>query len=217
VGGIRKEVRTALPEPDTEVNNGRVAVFFDRDGTLIEDVGYLASPDGLRLIPGAAEAVAQLNRRNVLTCVVSNQSGVARGLFTEADLVPIHRRLDEELAAHHARLDRIYYCPHHPTEGIPPYNRVCDCRKPATGMLDRAARDLGVVLDRSFLVGDKTIDVQTGIAAGAKAILVLTGFGAASANECRAEGITPAFVAPTVVEAVRYILQQLEENGEKHA
>ena len=217
MGGIRKEVRSALPEPDTEVNNGRVAVFFDRDGTLIEDVGYLASPEGLRLIPGAAEAVAQLNRRNVLTCVVSNQSGVARGLFTEADLVPIHRRLDNELAARHARLDRIYYCPHHPTEGIPPYNRMCDCRKPATGMLDQAARELGVALGRSFLVGDKTIDVQTGIAAGAKAILVLTGFGAASLDECRAEGITPAFVAPTVVEAVKFILQQLEEDGEKHA
>ncbi len=217
MGGIRKEVRPALPEPVTEVNNGRVAVFFDRDGTLIEDVGYLASPDELRLIPGAAEAVAQLNRRNVLTCVVSNQSGVARGLFTEADLVPIHRRLDKELAARHARLDRIYYCPHHPTEGITPYTMVCDCRKPATGMLDQAARELGVALNRSFMVGDKTLDVQTGIAAGAQAILVLTGFGAASFDECRAKGITPAYVAPTVVEAVAFILQHLEEDGEKHA
>jgi len=217
VGGVRKEIRSALPEPDTEVNNGRVAVFFDRDGTLIEDVGYLASPNGLRLIPGAAEAVARLNQRDVLTCVVSNQSGVARGLFTEADLVPIHRRLDAELAARHARLDRIYYCPHHPTEGSPPYNVICDCRKPAVGMLERAARELGVALDRSFVVGDKTIDVQTGIAAGARAILVLTGYGAASFDECRAEGITPAYVAPTVVEAVTFILQQLEEDGEKHA
>ena len=119
MGGVRKEVRSALPEPDTEVKNGRVAVFFDRDGTLIEDVGYLTSPGGVRLIPGAAEAVARLNRRNVLTCVVSNQSGVARGYLTEADLVPIHHRLDEELAAHNARLDRIYYCPHHPARRHP--------------------------------------------------------------------------------------------------
>lgn len=199
------------------MNKGRVAVFFDRDGTLIEDVGFLTSPHGLRLIPGAAEAVARLNRRNVLTCVVSNQSGVARGYLTEADLVPIHQRLDEELAASNARLDRIYYCPHHPTEGIPPYNVLCDCRKPALGMLDQAVRELGVALDRSFMVGDKTTDVQTAIAAGAQAILVLTGFGTASFDECRAEGITPAYVAPTVVEAVTFILQQLEEDGEKHA
>jgi D-glycero-D-manno-heptose 1,7-bisphosphate phosphatase len=199
------------------VNNRRVAVFFDRDGTLIEDVGYLTSPHGLRLIPGAAEAVARLNRRNVLTCVVSNQSGVGRGYLTEADLVPIHHRLDAELAARNARLDRIYYCPHHPTEGLPPYNVACDCRKPATGMLDQAARELGVALDRSYVVGDKTIDVQTGIAAGARAILVLTGLGTASFDECRAGGITPAYVAPTVVEAVAFILQQLEEDGEKYA
>jgi D-glycero-D-manno-heptose 1,7-bisphosphate phosphatase len=217
VGGIRKEICSALPEPDSEVNNGRIAVFFDRDGTLIEDRGYIASPDGLQMIPGSADAVAQLNRRNILACVVSNQSGVARGYFTEADLVSIHHRLDEELAARHARLDRIYYCPHHPTEGIPPYNVVCDCRKPATGMLVKAAHELGVALDRSFVVGDKTIDVLTGIAAGAQAILVMTGFGAASFDECRAEGITPAYVAPTVVEAVTFILQQLEEDGEKHA
>jgi D-glycero-D-manno-heptose 1,7-bisphosphate phosphatase len=199
------------------VTTGRVAVFFDRDGTLIEDVGYLATPDGLQLIPGAAEAVARLNRRGVLTCVVSNQSGVARGYLTEADLVPIHKRLDVELAACSARLDGVYYCPHHPTEGIPPYNVVCDCRKPAKGMLDRAARALGVALDRSFMVGDKTIDLQAGIAAGTRAILVLTGFGAASFDKCRTEGITPAYVAPTVVEAVTFILQQLEEDGEKHA
>jgi D-glycero-D-manno-heptose 1,7-bisphosphate phosphatase len=217
VGGIRKEIRSALPEPDSEVNNGRVAVFFDRDGTLIEDRGYIASPDGLQMIPGAADAVAQLNRRNVPVSVISNQSGVARGFLTEADLVSIHHRLDEELAARHARLDRIYYCPHHPTEGNPPYNVVCDCRKPAIGMLVKAARELGVALDRSFVVGDKTIDVQTGIAAGAKAILVMTGFGAASLDECRAKGIIPAYVAPTVVEAVTFILQQLEEDGEKHA
>jgi len=217
VGGVRKEVRAALPKPDTEVNNGNVAVFFDRDGTLIEDVGYLTSPHGMRLIPGAAEAVARLNRRNVLTCVVSNQSGVGRGYLTEADLVPIHHRLNEELAAHNARLDRIYYCPHHASDGIPPYNVVCKCRKPATGMLDQAVRELGVALDRSFMVGDKTIDVQTGIAAGTRAILVLTGFGTASFDECRAKGITPAYVAPTVVEAVTFILQQLEEDGEKHA
>lgn len=199
------------------MTTGRLAVFFDRDGTLIEDVGYLRSPDEVRLIPGAAEAVRLLNDRQIPAYVVSNQSGVARGLLTEADLVGIHHRLAQDLAVAGAHIDRIYYCPHHPTEGRPPYDIACNCRKPGTGMLQRAADEFQIALDRSFVIGDKTLDIQAGIAAGAHSILVLTGFGRTSAQECRGSGIVPDFTAPTVVEAVKFIMESLEGELHHHA
>lgn len=199
------------------MTDGRTAVFFDRDGTLNEDVGYLRTPDELRLLPGAAEAVRLVNERRILTCVISNQSGVARGLLSEADLAAIHRRLEEALAGHGAHLDRIYYCPHHPTEGRPPYDVECACRKPGTGMLDQAAREFGIALDRSFVVGDKTLDIVAGQAAGARSVLVLSGYGNAAVEECRREGIIPEHVAATVFDAVTYILQHLEGELHPHA
>jgi len=199
------------------VRNGRAAVFFDRDGTLIEDVGYLATPDGLRMIPGAGKAVQSLNERSFLTFVVSNQSGVARGFFAEADLVPIHTRLEDELARDHARIDRIYYCPHHPTLGTPPYRASCDCRKPRTGMFRRAAEEFDVDFQRSYVVGDKSADIEAGRAVGAQTILVLTGYGPSALQECHAAGFSPDAVRPSVAEAVAYILQQSEGDVLKHA
>ena len=199
------------------MTDGRIAVFFDRDGTLIEDVGYLRTPDEVRLIPGAAEAIRMLNDRQILTCVISNQSGVARGLLTEADLVPIHDRLQRMLAAAGAHLDRIYYCPHHPTDGRPPYNIECTCRKPRTGMLQRAASELPIALEKSFVIGDKTLDIEVAKAAGARSILVLTGYGRLSVDECRRAGIVPECIAPTVAEAVMFIVQHLEGELHPHA
>lgn len=199
------------------MTDGRIAVFFDRDGTLIDDVGYLRTPDEVRLIPGAAEAIRMLNDRQILTCVISNQSGVARGLLTEADLVPIHDRLQRMLAAAGAHLDRIYYCPHHPTEGRPPYNIECTCRKPRTGMLQRAASELPIALEKSFVIGDKTLDIEVAKAAGTRSILVLTGYGRSSVDECRRAGIVPECIAPTVAEAVMFIVQHLEGELHPHA
>jgi D-glycero-D-manno-heptose 1,7-bisphosphate phosphatase len=199
------------------VTDGRVAVFFDRDGTLNVDVGYLRSAGEMQLIPGAAEAVRLLNERQILTCIISNQSGVARGYFTEADLVPIHDRLQELLAGGGAHIDRIYYCPHHPTEGRPPYNIECSCRKPYTGMLRKATEEFPIALESSFVVGDKALDIQVGKAAGACSILVLTGFGGSAVEECRRNGALPDFVAPTIVEAVHYILHHLEGDLHHHA
>ena len=178
------------------MTDGRIAVFFDRDGTLIEDVGYLRTPDEVRLIPGAAEAIRMLNDRQILTCVISNQSGVARGLLTEADLESIHARLQGILGAVGAHLDRIYYCPHHPTEGRPPYNIECACRKPRTGMLRRAASEFPIALETSFVIGDKTLDIEAAKAAGTRSILVLTGYGRLSVDECRRAGIVPRLHRP---------------------
>jgi D-glycero-D-manno-heptose 1,7-bisphosphate phosphatase len=188
-------------------------VFFDRDGTLIDDVGFLKNPADLRMIPGAAEAVRTLNALRIPTCVVSNQSGVARGYIEETDLTSIHARLQDELRRAGAWLDRIDYCPHHPTAGIPPYNIVCECRKPLPGMLHRAASALQIDLRRSFVIGDKTIDVQTGRAVGAAGILVLTGYGKVSQEECKALGVQPDYVAPGVADAVRFILTKIGEQN----
>ena len=187
---------------------GRAAVFFDRDGTLNEEVDFLRSPEQLALIPGAAAAVRAVNLSGMAACVVSNQSGIARGLFREADLGPIHDALARLLAADGAHLDRIYYCPHHPAAGIPPYNIECDCRKPGTGMLRRAERELGIDLRRSFVVGDRLIDVQAGQAAGGKGILVLTGWGTRASAELSAGSVTPDFIAASVREAVEFILHE---------
>jgi D-glycero-D-manno-heptose 1,7-bisphosphate phosphatase len=186
----------------------RPAVFFDRDGTLNEEVEFLTAPEQMRLIPGAGRAVRAVNENGFLALVISNQSGIARGLFTEADLIPIHAKFQQELAASGARIDRIYYCPHHPTAGIPPYRVDCDCRKPRPGMLHRAEEEMGVDLSRSYVVGDRIVDVLAGRNAGAKGILVLTGYGTSSAGECREQGIVPDYIAPSVGEAVNFILNE---------
>ena len=188
----------------------RVCVFLDRDGTINEEIQFLRTPDDLVLIPGAADAIRKLNDRGIATCVISNQSGVARGFLTEEDLGPIHRELQRKLhEAAGARIDRIYYCPHHPTEGIAPYNIVCDCRKPATGMLQRARSELHVDLDQSFVVGDRGVDVQVGKAVGATTILVLTGYGRTALEEFGREKLTPDHVAPSLSGAVEHILMNL--------
>jgi D-glycero-D-manno-heptose 1,7-bisphosphate phosphatase len=190
----------------------RIAAFLDRDGTINEEVDFLRSPDQLRLIPGAAASIRALNDRGILTCVISNQSGVARGFLREEDLIPIHAKLQRELGYAGARVDRIYYCPHHPTEGKPPYNVPCDCRKPATGMLQRGASELKIDPHRSFVVGDRIVDVQAGQAMGATTILVLTGYGRTALEECRSQNVVPHLTAPSIVEAVEYIVRTLDNH-----
>lgn len=191
----------------------RVAVFLDRDGTINEELNFIRRPDEVVLIPGAAEAILELNRRDVLACVISNQSGVARGYITEEDLIPIHARLEEELARSGAHVDRIAYCPHHPTEGVPPYNLSCRCRKPATGMLDDAAQELDIDLHRSFVVGDRLSDVQAGKNAGATSVLVLTGYGRQALAELEKNGETqPDCIAEDLSAAVEYITQLIDRN-----
>lgn len=186
----------------------RIAAFLDRDGTVNEEVEFLRKPEQLRLIEGAGSALRALNEHGIFTCIISNQSGVARGFLTEGDLIPIHAKLEKELGRAHAKVDRIYYCPHHPTEGKPPYNIICECRKPATGMLVRGAQELRIDLDQSFVVGDRIVDVQAGKAVGATTILVLTGYGTTSVDECRRENVQPDLVVPSIVDAVEFILQK---------
>ncbi len=156
----------------------RPAVFFDRDGTLCREVGYVNHPSRLELAPGAAAALRRAAAVGFATVVVTNQAGVARGYFPWHVVEETHRRLRRLLAREDARVDAIYACPHHPDVGEPGFRRACDCRKPAPGMLLRAARDLDLDLSRSFMVGDSFRDVGAGRNAGVRAtVLLRTGYG----------------------------------------
>jgi D-glycero-D-manno-heptose 1,7-bisphosphate phosphatase len=147
------------------VRNGRrPAVFLDRDGTLIEDVGYPRDPEAVRLLEGAPEALAALRRAGFALVVVSNQSGIGRGLVSQEEADAVHARFVAELRARGVELDDVRYCPHAPED-------ACACRKPAAGLLLDSARELGLDLDRSFMVGDKPTDVEAGRTAGCRTVL----------------------------------------------
>lgn len=155
----------------------RPAVFLDRDGTIIQEREYLADPDGVELIPGVAAALGALAGLGYALVVVTNQSGIARGLYTEADFQAVQRRLEELLAADGVRFDAVYHCPHHPDVTGP-----CECRKPGTGMYRAAAAQLGLSTERSAYVGDRLRDVLPARELGGRGYLVLTGYGAAEAG-----------------------------------
>lgn len=155
------------------------AVFLDRDGTIVPDKDCLRGADELELLPGAAEAIRLLNLAGWRTVVVTNQPVIAKGFCTEADLQRIHNKLESLLGLEHAFLDRIYFCPHHPERGFagerPELKTACRCRKPNTGMIERAVSELNIDLSQSWLVGDTTTDLQTAKNAGLKSILARTG------------------------------------------
>ena len=148
------------------------AIFLDRDGTLIRDVGYLYRQDQVEILPRVAEAIRLLRGQGFLLVVVTNQSAVARGRLTEEELGRIHDALNARLAQDGAQLDGIYYCPHHPTEGVAPYHVTCDCRKPNTGMIVKAVSDLGLDPSSSYVVGDQTSDMELAARIGAKGVLI---------------------------------------------
>jgi D-glycero-D-manno-heptose 1,7-bisphosphate phosphatase len=183
----------------------KAAVFLDRDGTMIEDVGYLDTLERVAFYPWTVDAIRALNRAGLAVVVVTNQSGIARGLFSEIFVGETHRCIDARLAAGGARVDAYYYCPHHPSGTRGPYARVCDCRKPARGMIDRAAADLGLDPTRSFVVGDRWLDVQLGRAVGARAILVRTGMGAAEARR-PPDHVTADAVVDNLAAAASWII-----------
>ena len=183
------------------------AVFIDRDGTLSEEVGYVNHPGRLRLLPRSAEAVRLLNNAGVRAVVVTNQSGVARGYFSEEVVHAVNAKLVSELKAAGAFLDGLYVCFHHPREGVPPYRARCDCRKPKPGLLLRAARELGLDLAASYMVGDKFSDVAVGKRVGVISILVLTGYGLGEWEYRRSRWpCAPDHVAGDLLDAVQWIL-----------
>lgn len=153
----------------------RPAVFFDKDGTLIDDMPFNVDPARMRLARGAADAIAALARAGFALFVISNQGGVARGYFAEAALAAVHARLRELVHAAGGRLAGFYYCPHDPTGHVEPYARACDCRKPRPGMILRAAHAHGIDLANSWFVGDILHDVEAGNRAGCRTVLIDNG------------------------------------------
>lgn len=153
------------------------AVFLDRDGVINEEDGIIQKPSQLRLVPGAGRAIRRLNEKGILVIVVTNQPVVARGWATEAEVDLIHQRLRDMLAEGGAHLDAIYFCPHHENADLPGYRVRCRCRKPRAGMLEQAAADWKLELDRCVMIGDRTVDLQAAREAGCVAWLVETGFG----------------------------------------
>ena len=185
------------------------AVFLDRDGTLIEDVGYLDRLDQMTVFPWTVDVIRAFNRAGLAVVVVTNQSGIAKGLFTEAFVEETHRQLSARLAAGGARIDAYYYCPHHPDGVVDAYRQRCDCRKPASGLVNRAVRDLDLDPARSFVVGDKWLDIGLARAAGARGILVRSGTGAA--EEARPQpGVSADAIVDNLAAAASWILERLK-------
>lgn len=159
----------------TQKHNGRRAVFLDKDGTLIHDLPYNVDPALIRFLPGAREAVQSLHGAGFALVVITNQSGVARGYFAEADLAAVEDHLRRQFEAWGARLAGFFYCPHHPEGAVPAYSTRCACRKPAPGLLLSAAGELNIDLSRSWFIGDILDDVEAGRRAGCRTILLNTG------------------------------------------
>lgn len=179
------------------------AIFFDRDGVLIEDSHYVGSVAEVRVIPGAAEAVRRARAAGYAVVVVTNQSGVARGLFPEAQVAAIHTHIETETGL---TFDRWEHCPHHPDGTVAEFTTDCDCRKPKPGMLRRAAAALDLDLSRSWIIGDRASDLEAGYAAGCRAILVRTGYGAKVDIHQPNPARNHMAIVPSVVEAVDAIL-----------
>lgn len=184
------------------------AVFIDRDGTINEDIGYVSRADDLIIYPWAAEAVRLINNSGRKVVVVTNQSGIARALYDEATLAEIHNRLIEELASRGARVDAIYYCPHHPEIGDERYHKACECRKPQPGMLNQAAREHKIDLARSYVIGDKASDINLASSVGARSTLVMTGYGRETLANSDLWRCKPDLIADDLLQAVKLILDQ---------
>src|SRR5665213_363414 len=187
----------------------RPAVFFDRDGTLITDVGYLNHSSQIKLFSRAAEALKTLRKAGFYLFVVTNQSGVARGYFSEASVKKVHQKLQQMLKAQGAKIDAFFYCPHHPQGKVKYFSKKCDCRKPSTGMVKQALKRYSIDLRKSYVVGDKLDDVL--LARNARAaggILVRTGNGRQSEREFKKLRLENSVVVSNLTQAAKWILSR---------
>lgn len=184
-----------------------IAAFIDRDGTISEEVGYVNHLSRFQIYPWASEAIRNFNQRGLRTIVVTNQAGVARGYFSEDLVIQIHCKLRREMEQAGAYFDAVYYCPHHPSVGEPPYRQVCNCRKPKPGMLLRAVEEFGVDVRRSFVIGDRYSDIELADNAGARSIFVLSGYGRGEYEHQRTHWkVQPGWVVENLLEASRVVL-----------
>jgi D-glycero-D-manno-heptose 1,7-bisphosphate phosphatase len=183
----------------------RPAAFIDRDGTIIEEAGYLDRFELIAPYPWSARAMRRLKDAGYALVVVTNQAGVARGYFDEAFVREAHQRLDAMLRAEGVDVDGYYYCPHHPEGTIDEYRQVCDCRKPAPGLVRLAARDLDLDISRSFVIGDKWLDVALAQNAGTTGVLVRTGYGR-GIETAPPEGVRAEVIVDTLLDAAEWIV-----------
>jgi D-glycero-D-manno-heptose 1,7-bisphosphate phosphatase len=196
VGACR---RCPLTEGETK---RRPAVFLDRDGTIAEEVGYLNHAERFRMFPFAGAAIRRLNEAGFAVIVVTNQSGVARRYFPDSLVGEVHERMKRELEAQGARVDGVYYCPHEAKD-------ACDCRKPGTGMIERAAREHLLDMSGSFVVGDRFSDVEMAARARCKSILVRTGYGMGEEHwHAKEWAHRPDAIVDTLEHAVEWMLRQ---------
>jgi D-glycero-D-manno-heptose 1,7-bisphosphate phosphatase len=182
---------------EAEKEKIKKAAFLDRDGTICEDVAYLSRVEDLQLFPFAAEAIRILNKNDFFVCLVTNQSGIGRGIFDENVLGEIHAQLKKEFGERGAHVDAIYFCSHAPEDG-------CQCRKPQIGMIEQATKDFQIDLKNSWMIGDKAIDVETGYYAKTKTALVLTGYGAKEVEKVK---FKPDLIGEDLLEVVRLIIK----------
>src|SRR5213593_3854331 len=171
------------------------AIFMDRDGTVSDEIGYMYHAHLYKPFPWTGPAIRKINDSGMKAVLITNQSGIERGYFSESLVHEVHEILSAELARHGAKLDGVYFCPHHPETG-------CDCRKPRPGMLLRAQEELGIDLSQSYMIGDRYLDVDAAYAVGAKSILVMTGNGRTEQQKYKDLPQQPHFVAENLLEAV---------------
>jgi len=181
------------------------AIFLDRDGTIIEDSGYISRPDQIKFIPGSIEAIKMLKEAGFKVFVITNQSGVARGYFSEDMLQTIDKVMHRHILNGGTHLDGIYYCPHHPEHGVYPYKQECDCRKPQTGLIKKAVKEHNVDLAQSYMIGDHSCDMEAGANAGLKTLFLLTGHGEKEQTKVKHK---PIHTAKNLLEAVKWLLAQ---------
>lgn len=189
------------------------AVFLDRDGTINEEMGYINHLSRFRIFPFTAKAIALLRENGYKVIVVTNQAGVARGYFTEERVREVHLFLQNRLSKENAQIDKIYYCPHHPTEGNGKYRKTCICRKPNTGMISKAVEDFDIDLSSSYMIGDRYKDVLFAHKVGLKSIMVLTGYGKGEYTYQRDTWERkPDFLCENLLIAAQYICEQKQRS-----
>ena len=186
--------------------SGRPAVFLDRDGTLSEERGFIDRLELIEIFPWTSDAIRLLNRAGFAVVVVTNQSAIGRGIIDLPFLRTVHDAFDRHLVRSGAKIDRYYYCPHHPDAPLPEYRMACRCRKPGPGMIEQATTDLGLDPSRSFMVGDRLIDVACGHAAGVRSLLVRSGH-SAHRGEAPPGLSEPDAILNNLMEAVGWILR----------
>jgi len=196
---------------------GKAAVFLDRDGTINEQMGYINHISRFHLLPGAAEAIKRLNDAHIPVIVVSNQSGLARGYFPEELLTAVHEKMDAQLADKGAKVDAVYYCPHHPEAKEKRFRKACNCRKPKPGLILTAAKEMELDPEKSFVVGDRWSDIKTAAACGARSVLVRTGYGKGDEQYIGPfQEIQPHKKCDDLQDAIDWILTQIAPDNAAH-